>query len=108
MKVYFSQDPSIQVHLSQVQCCPLDFPAGYYWYGSKRRGPGRPPKWVDQLLSGADSQNSAVADVSEEASVVPETEDMSQEIEESSDRTPMPESSPPCCYPLRSCSRRGT
>jgi len=108
VKVYFSQDPSIQVHLSRVQCCPLDFPAGYYWYGSKRRGPGRPPKWVDQLLSGADSQDSAVADVSEEASVVPETEDTSQEIEESSDRTPMPESSPPCRYPLRSRSRRAT
>ena len=53
VKVYFSQDPSIQVHLSRVQSCPIDFPAGYYWYGSKRRGPGRPPKWVDSLLSGS-------------------------------------------------------
>ena len=36
-------------------------------------------KQVDQLLSGAgaDFQNSAVADVSEDASVVPETEDVS-------------------------------
>lgn len=31
--------------------CPLKFPAGYYWYGGKHKGPGRPPKWVDQLLS---------------------------------------------------------
>ena len=75
VKVYFSQDPSLQVHLSRVQCWTS--PLGYYWYGSKRRGPGRPPKWVDQLLSGADFQNSAVADVSEDASVVPETEDVS-------------------------------
>ena len=28
----------------------LAFPAGYYWYGGKRKGPGRPPKWVDRLL----------------------------------------------------------
>ena len=31
--------------------CPQDFPAGYFWYGGKRRGPGRPPKLVDRLLS---------------------------------------------------------
>ena len=30
--------------------CPKEFPAGFYWYGGKRKGPGRPPKWVDRLL----------------------------------------------------------
>ena len=24
--------------------------AGYYWYGSRRVGPIRPPKWVDRLM----------------------------------------------------------
>ena len=31
--------------------CPSEFPAGYFWYGSGRKGPGRPPRWVDRLLS---------------------------------------------------------
>ena len=48
--VYFPQDRSIQVHASRVRPCPPNFPAGFYWYGGKRRGPGRPPRWIDQLL----------------------------------------------------------
>ena len=50
-KVYFPQESAIQVHQSRVCLCPPAFPAGYYWYGNKRMGPGRPPKWVDKLLS---------------------------------------------------------
>jgi hypothetical protein len=34
-----------------VKPCPDGFTAGYYWYGNKRKGPGRPPKWVVTLLS---------------------------------------------------------
>ena len=29
--------------------------AGYYWYGSKRKGPGQPPKLVENLLAECDS-----------------------------------------------------
>ena len=29
---------------------------GYYWYGNKRKGPGRPPKWVEKILSDADKE----------------------------------------------------
>ena len=50
-KVYFPDDGLIQIHQSRVTRCPLKFPAGYYWYGNKRRGPGRPPKWVNDLLT---------------------------------------------------------
>ena len=50
-KVYFPDDGSIQIHQSRVTRCPLKFPAGYYWYGNKRKGPGRPPKWVNDLLT---------------------------------------------------------
>ena len=50
-KVYFPSDGAIQVHQTRVCQCPSQFPAGYYWYGGRRRGPGRPPKWVDKLLS---------------------------------------------------------
>ena len=48
--VYFPGDSPIQIHQSRVTVCPDHFPAGFYWYGKKRRGPGRPPKWVEQLL----------------------------------------------------------
>ena len=50
-KVYFPNDGSIQIHQSRVTRCPLKFPASYYWYGNKRKGPGRPPKWVNDLLT---------------------------------------------------------
>ena len=56
-KVYFPQDRDIQVH----QGCPPNFPATFYWYGGRRHGPGRPPRWVSELLdapltsAGADS-----------------------------------------------------
>ena len=50
-KVYFPQHDHIHVHQSRICPCPAEFSAGYYWYGSGRRGPGRPPRWVDQLLS---------------------------------------------------------
>ena len=44
--------------------CPFNFPASYYWNGKKRTSPGRPPKWVKQLLmtSGAgDKHNEDVS-----------------------------------------------
>ena len=50
-KVYFPQHGDLQVHQSRTCPCPPDFPAGYYWYGTKRKGPGRPPRWVDALLA---------------------------------------------------------
>lgn len=50
-KVYFPDDVSIQIHQSRVTRCQLRFPAGYYWYGNKRKGPGHPPKWVNNLLT---------------------------------------------------------
>ena len=56
VKVYFPQDPSIQVHQSRVKVCPPNFPSGFYWYGGKRRGPGRPPKWVLKVLNSLDSE----------------------------------------------------
>ena len=50
MKIYFPDDPQIQVHLSRVQPCPPSFPRSFYWYGGKRTGPGRPPKWIKNRL----------------------------------------------------------
>ena len=55
VKVYFPQEGSIQVHAQRVTKCPPNFPSGYYWYGNRRKGPGRPPKWLDQMMSYANS-----------------------------------------------------
>ena len=46
-KVYDPQHGQICVHQDRVCGCPDDFPAGYYWYGGKQKGP---PKWVERLL----------------------------------------------------------
>ena len=35
LKVYHPQKDGITVHLSKVKHCPINFPAGFYWYGSK-------------------------------------------------------------------------
>ena len=56
-KVYLPEHEQIQVHQSRVCSCPVEFPAGYYWYGGQRKGPGRPHKWVHNLLAGSDSQD---------------------------------------------------
>ena len=50
-KVYFPDVKSIQVYQTRIQPCPVNFPAGYYWYGSRRVGPGHPPKWVERLMA---------------------------------------------------------
>ena len=49
-RVYNSKGDQIHVHLHRVTRCPPNFPAGYYWYGERRYGPGRPPKWIDRLI----------------------------------------------------------
>ena len=44
------KDP-IRVHLQRVTRCPPAFPAGCFWYGDRRNGPGRPPKWIDDFVN---------------------------------------------------------
>ena len=43
-KIYFLDDPSIQVHQSRVQHYPPPLPSEFYWYGAERSRPGRPSK----------------------------------------------------------------
>ena len=50
IRIYFPEDGHIKVHQSRVSPCPVGFPAGYYWYGGNKQGPGRPPKWLERLL----------------------------------------------------------
>ena len=49
--VYFPQDKHITVHQTRVKPCPANFPAGFYWYGGKRKCIGKVPHWVETLLS---------------------------------------------------------
>ena len=51
---------------SGVRHCPPNFPASFYWYGGKQRGPGRPPKWVEQLLKEGASNRLAKNTVEEQ------------------------------------------
>ena len=49
IKIYYPQHDPIKVHQSRVKHCPPDLPAGSFWYGSKRSGPGCPPKWTEEI-----------------------------------------------------------
>ena len=59
VKVYFPREDPIQVHQLRVKPCPPGFTAGFYWYGTKQRGPGRPPRWVCDILTGEESPATA-------------------------------------------------
>ena len=110
LKVYFPQDQPLQVHQSRVKPCPPNFPGGFYWYGGKRRGPGRPPKWVSTILESLDPPDNPEVATPEpvlesgEPASVDQSPDLSQ-----SPCTPTPEVEPPACkYPLRNRGGRKT
>ena len=50
-KVYFLREPLINVHQLRVTPCPVEFPAGYYWYGQQQRSSGRVPQWLERLAT---------------------------------------------------------
>lgn len=52
-KIYFPDDPLIQIHQSWVQHCPPSLTLGFYWYGTKRSKPGQPPKQILKQLAAA-------------------------------------------------------
>ena len=41
----------MKIHQLRVCPCPDLLPPGFYWYGNRRRSPGRIPRWVDRFLS---------------------------------------------------------
>lgn len=49
MKVYFPGEDPINVHQLRVTKCPIDLPAGYYWYGRKQHSADKTPKWLENL-----------------------------------------------------------
>ena len=86
VKVHYPKEGTIQVHMNRVVKCPSGFPPGYFWYGNKRRGPGRPPKWIDKLVKKSTT--------SEEVSDDSDDEQLSEADEENSDANPQVESEP--------------
>ena len=52
--------------MNRVVKCPSEFPPGYFWYGSKRHGPGRPPKWIDRLVKKSTTPGEVSDDSDEE------------------------------------------
>ena len=96
VKAYAPQDNSIRVHQARVTRCPMGFPAGYYWYGNRRSGSGRPPKWIDQLVQNSDSLEATetepleqVGETLEEVGEPPQAE-TSQFVDESMELPPVP------------------
>ena len=67
VKVYFPREDHVKVHQTRVKPCPDGFMAGYYWYGNKRKGPGRPPKWVENILADAPAGLSCTETSAEES-----------------------------------------
>ena len=78
-RVYFPDEKSIKIHQSRVQMCTFNFPAGYYWYGKKQTSPGRPPKWVEQLLSTSETGDEYNDDASIDQHGPDENEDASMD-----------------------------
>ena len=52
-KVYFHEDSPLTVHQLQACLSPDMLPAGFYWYGAKRRSEGRTPTWLQRMLNAA-------------------------------------------------------
>jgi len=82
--VHFPSDSHIKVHQNIVSRCPDEFPAGYYWYGGKRKGTGTPPKWVDNLLNQSECITSGESGSSttgeNEASVTSQSEEQNDNV----------------------------
>ena len=81
---------------TRVTPCPPAFPAGYYWYGDKRTRPGRPPKWVDQLLQGSTQET----DLAESDEATPaEDQDRSSDPDDSEELSTDPSLEDELCVP---------
>ena len=73
-KVYFPEDSPLTVHQVRVCLSPDMLPAGFYWYGAKRRSSGRTPTWLQRVLNAA-TPDDTVRPTTESASG-PQEEDL--------------------------------
>jgi len=114
VKVYFPQDGGIQVHQTRIQHCP-DIPAGFYWYGGKRSGPGRPPKWTSNINErGSENQQKQIVNQSQSRQRKQSKQQKAKLKQDTSTQSPprnpttTDQQGPVvnCCYPLRNCTAR--
>ena len=84
---YTSKTEAIHVHLSRVTRCPGNFPAGYFWYGDRRHGPGQPSKCITEEVPCADnsSPDNPAGELSESELASEFSESKQDELKEGSD-----------------------
>ena len=72
----------ILVHQSRVKAYPQNYPGGFYWYGGRRRGVGKPPQWVEDLLADQLSYQSSTAngEVLDTNNLVDEDDSFSEDV----------------------------
>ena len=85
-RVYTSKKDTIQVHLNRVTRCPPQFPSCHYWYGDRRYGPGRPPKWTESL----EPVQSSDSDVTNEQVTSEEHEELATTRDEPAEENVLP------------------
>ena len=68
MNVYYPQEKSNLIHQQRVTPPPLEFPSGYYWYGSKRQwmGSRNSEMAVKQVVEGTEADGNKPNDAGEE------------------------------------------
>ena len=64
-KVYCLEDPEFTVHQLRVCPSPSMLPAGFYWYGAKRRSQGRTPTLLQRMLNATAATDQHLNAVSE-------------------------------------------
>ena len=55
------------IHQLRVTQCPVDFPAGYYWYGCKQHST---PRWLEDISEEGSLAQHVYTTVNDEASVL--------------------------------------
>jgi len=65
-----------------VKAYPQNYPGGFYWYGGRRRGVGKPPQWVEDLLADQLSYQSSTAngEVLDTNNLVDEDDSFSEDV----------------------------
>ena len=91
IKVYFPEDPALTVHQLRVCVSPDMLPAGFYWYGAKRKSAGRTPAWLQRMLSVATVNDTAQQSTPSDADLC---SDRRGDDSDSAELDPMTESQP--------------
>ena len=90
-KIYFPDDPPIQIHQSRVQLCPTSFPTNFYWYENKRAKPSRPSKKVMKHLSDLQTEMKHLCKVNRTDNAKPdnaEADNAEDELSKQTNQTP--------------------